>query len=280
MKKEQITASLLALGMILALLSGCGRPEQPAQTPAAQTPDQPAPAAAENPPEDAAEDAGVETVEVIDDDSEPVAVLDEDDVSSEAGAEWSPATEFLGSENLQAYEKAASALGLDTWSAAKQYCSALLELGDGAGWTETELVKGEGGAYDLYAARLRQFCFDDDLPALAEKVASQYERFRSGNRDVLGPGDRKNDEELFYSLTGLTVFHPALTGARLQVTANGIDCGEFALADGEACTLIPLELPEFVADSPVHIELRLANAPADAEIQVYPGLDSNVSRGI
>ena len=64
------------------------------------------------------------------------------------------------------------------------------------------------------------------------------------------------------------------------MTVNGIDCGAFALTDGEGCTLIPLDLPEFVADGPVRVVMRLADAPPETEIEVYPGLGSNVSRAI
>ena len=191
---------------------------------------------------------------------------------------------LLGEENAFAYEKAVAALGLSASEAARQYCTALTELGDGAGWTEVERVKGDDGVYYLAVARLRTFCYDDTMQTLAGKVGSQYGRFRDGDRRVLGPGpgpgQSREDEELIYDLTGLTAFHPALTGASLHVTVNGIDCGAFALADGEGCTLIPLDLPEFVADGPVRVVMRLADAPPETEIEVYPGLGSNVSRAI
>ena len=193
-----------------------------------------------------------------------------------------PQIALLGEENYRAYEKAIAALGQDSRGAATKYCIDLTELGDHAGWTETDRVRLEDGGYRMDIARLRSFCYDDGLPTLAEKVASQYARFKDGDKGVLGPGsgpdDPQDDAELIYDLTGLTVFHPAIPGAKLHVTVNGTDCGDFALNGDSGCTLIPLELPEFVADKPVRVEMRLVDAPEDTEIEVYAGLSSNISR--
>ena len=65
-----------------------------------------------------------------------------------------PQIAMLGEENYRAYEQATSELGLSSWDAANQFCSDLTELGDLAGWTAAERVKGDGGEYYLRVARL------------------------------------------------------------------------------------------------------------------------------
>ena len=184
-------------------------------------------------------------------------------------------------DHFRAFEQTVSALGLSFGDAARQYCTVLTEVGDGAGWTSANCVKQEDGSYLMEVARLRSSCYDSGLPTLAAQVASQYEYFLNDKGDVLGPGRTRADaDDLIFQLTGLTVFHPAGSGAKLHVIVNGTDCGDFELSSDSGCTLIPLELPEYVADKPVRVELRLVDAPESTEIDVYAGLSSNVSRSI
>ena len=190
---------------------------------------------------------------------------------------------LLGEEDYRAYEQAVAALGLEPREAAVQYCTDLTELGDPcAGWTETEREKITDGYYVINTARLRAHCYDENQTTLLCRVASQYERFQNGDRSALGPdpgpGQSRDDAELYYDLTGLTVFHPAIPNAKLRVSVNCVECGNIRLNADGGCTLIPIDVPERAADRPVLIELRLLDAPADTDIRVYVGLDSNISR--
>ena len=199
--------------------------------------------------------------------------------------DWAPQMELIGSERFWAFWRAAMRSGMDPWDACERFHSLLTEVGDGAAFTRVSGGNMDGDTFRFQTARFHMAYFAEG-DSLQEETSYQYERYQSvGNADgILGPDAEANGEELFFTLTGLTIFNPGLSAKQVQITVNGIDCGSFDLSPNDFCTLIPLELPDFKADQPISVEVKVLSVnygtTDTAIIDVYPGLSSNISNAV
>lgn len=197
--------------------------------------------------------------------------------------DWNDQMEVYGYETFWAFWRAAARNGMDAWEAAERCFTQLTEFGDGAAWTMCESGDMDGDAYTFRCARLRAAYCGDDWDSIDALTKTQYETYQQiGNAwGILGTDDPDALPELYFSLTGLTVFNPSLAASKVQVTVNGIDVGTFALERGDFCTLLDVEMPEQVADRPLTVTVRVVEtnygAPDEAIIEVYPGLGGNIS---
>lgn len=199
--------------------------------------------------------------------------------------DWNPQFDLIGYERFWAFWRAAQRSNEDTWEACKKYFTQLTEVGDGAAFTVVLGGDMDGDTYNFQAARFHSAYFTEK-DTLEDAVSAQFELYRAiGNeRGILGPDQDSTGEELVYRLTGLTVFNPSLCAKQIQVTVNGIDAGIFDLSPSDFCTLISLDLPDFIADSPISVTVKVISVnygtPDTAIIDVYPGIGGNISNAI
>lgn len=199
--------------------------------------------------------------------------------------DWAPQMDMIGYESFWGFWRAATRMGLDTWEAAKTCYTALTEIGDGAAYTVTEGGDVENGVLTLKTARFHT-AYDTQEGTLDERTAAQAALYAQiGNeRGILGPDRPSSGEPLVYRLTGLTVYNPSLAAAKVQITVNGADCGTFELTKGDFYTLIPLDLEEVSAETPITVEVQITETnygiPEAAIIEVFPGLTGNISGAV
>lgn len=199
--------------------------------------------------------------------------------------DWNPQMEMIGHERFWSFWRAAQRSGEDLWEACCRYYTELSEVGDGAAFTRVEGGDMEGDTFSFRAARFHSAYFAEKN-SLKEETAYQYQMYESvGNAyGILGPDREDSGEPLVFRLTGLTVFNPSLSAKQIQVTVNGIDAGTYDLSSEDFCTLIPIELPDFSAEQPISVDVKVISTnygmPESAIIDVYPGVGGNISGAI
>ena len=188
----------------------------------------------------------------------------------------------LSKTELSAFVLSAQSSGMDAWEAARQYFSQVMDIGDRADFTLSYGHEMDGNTYSFRMARMHQN-YVIEAYGLDELVTGQYSIYEQlGNElGILGPEFRGELPDLTWQLTGLTVFNKLLAAREIRVAVNGEEVGTYVLSQDTFCTLIPLDLPEQLADKPVDVEITVLSTwfgdPAGAWIDAYGGLVSNIS---
>ena len=189
---------------------------------------------------------------------------------------------MLGEEVLWSFLRASARLHLDPWEAMSRCCAVYGDFGDSAAFTLWSQSR-EGDTCQLLAARFREGYYQEGAD-LTKAAAAQYAAFQAHGNElgILGP-EPVEETELYYTLTGLTVYNPLLAVKTVEISVNGQDLGSFELTEGDQCTLLPFdELPHYTADKPLEIQIKVLETrqgfqPDAALLEVWPALGGSVS---
>ena len=188
----------------------------------------------------------------------------------------------LTAADLNAFVLAARKCGMEPWEAAERCFTQLTDIGDGAAFTLSYGHEMAGNVYSFRMARMHQFYLIEAY-GIDELVTGQYSIYEQmGNElGILGPSFTGELPDLTWRLSGLTVFNKLLAAKEIRVSVNGEDIGTYTLPQDQFCTLIPLDLPEQLADTPISVDVTIVSAwygePDGAWIDVYGGISSNIS---
>lgn len=187
--------------------------------------------------------------------------------------------DWIGPDPFYAFLREAYRSNKDPWAAIQNYCTTLLDYGDGAAYTASQ-GEMDGDTYYMEAAMLRE-SYDPGEGSVADRAEGQARRYAEiGNKEgILGIDWDKNDP-LYFDLKGLTVYNPTLLAREVAVTVNGVEVGTYALTEGDLVTLLDVSVSEIPADTAIRIELRVTKSrgePSAAILEVWPGVGGNIS---
>ena len=193
-----------------------------------------------------------------------------------------PLEQMLGEQVLWSFLRESARKNLDPWEAMTRCCAVYGDFGDSAAFTLWSHIR-EGDACHLLAARFREGYYEEGAD-LTQATAFQYAGFLAHGNElgILGP-EPVEETELYYTLTGLTVYNPFMAAKTVDVSVNGQDLGSFALREGDLCTILPFDsLPRYTADKPVEIQVRILETregftPDTVPLEVWPALGGSVS---